>query len=146
MVIKRIKERHLVVMFVVILAGALSFFLQAAPKNDEKAENGELEAIELFLTSRGSPLRGYGRVFLDAAKENGLDWMILPAICWKASWCGRDAAAMALKNPFALRLKKKGLIRFSSVTASIFAAAKVVKKKYKGLPPKQILLLYDGRF
>lgn len=76
------------------------------------------EAIDTFLTSRGSILAGYGTKFVEEANKNDIDWRLLVAIAGRETTFGKNMCKnpKAPNNPFGWGSCKIG---FKSINESI---------------------------
>lgn len=78
----------------------------------------QAEKIDAYFAKRNMPLEGYGMKFAEAAKENGLEWSLLPAIAIKESTGGKFACH---NNPFGWGSCK---IKFKDFDTAILVVAK----------------------
>ncbi|MCK9345004.1 MAG: hypothetical protein M0P64_02675 [Candidatus Pacebacteria bacterium] len=77
----------------------------------------QAEKIDAYFAKRDMPLEGYGAKLAQAAKDNDLDWRLLPAIAIKESTGGKFACH---SNPFGWGSCK---IKFKSFDAAIETVA-----------------------
>jgi Mannosyl-glycoprotein endo-beta-N-acetylglucosaminidase len=76
--------------------------------------------------------RGFGRVFIEAGRQNNIDPLILAAISAHESGAWKSRAAR-LKNNWMGLMAKGGAKRFATPEASIFYAAQLLNRKpFKG--------------
>lgn len=92
---------------------------------EAKIREAHAKAIDTFFESRNAPLAGYGKVFVDEAIKNDIDWRLLPAIAMRESTGGIQAckSVNAPNNSFGWFSCKKG---FSSNDAAIAHIAKTL--------------------
>ncbi|HAQ02925.1 TPA: hypothetical protein DEP30_02205 [Candidatus Nomurabacteria bacterium] len=91
----------------------------SAITTQEKADfKKKADAIDTFLTSRGSVLAGYGAKFVEEADKNNIDWRLLIAIAGRETTFGRNMCKnpKAQNNPFGWGSCKIG---FKSIDESI---------------------------
>ena len=91
----------------------------SAITTQEKADfKKKADAIDTFLTSRGSVLAGYGAKFVEEADKNNIDWRLLIAIAGCETTFGRNMSKnpKAQNNPFGWGSCKIG---FKSIDESI---------------------------
>lgn len=65
--------------------------------NQQVIKDERAERIDAYFTQRKMPLAGYGKIFVEEADKNGIDWRLMPAISIKESSGGLH---MCQYNPF----------------------------------------------
>ena len=85
---------------------------------EEKDLKKQAEQVDTFFGKYDAPLEGYGLKFVTEAKNNGLDWRLLPAIAMRETTGGKQACKnpKAPNNNFGWASCKSG---FESVDQSI---------------------------
>ncbi len=109
------------------VAGALAFNQAIDPETE--ILKAKAEAIDTFFREHNMPLEGTGAKMVEEAKENGLDWRLLPAIAARESTGGRHECKRVPNNAFGWGSCKIG---FKSNEEAI----EVVAKNLGGNNPK----------
>ncbi len=110
------------------------------------ANDGRILVVNKFLAKYGSPMKGHGREFVEAADKNGLDWRLLPAIAFQESNLGKKIPKGSY-NPFgwAVYTGKNGGAKFTNWSGAINTVAVGIKKDYisRGLhTPEAMVIRY----
>lgn len=111
------------------------------------AGDGRYLVVDTFLAKYGSPMRGHGADFVQAADRNGLDWRLLPAIAFQESNLGKKIPRGSY-NPFGwgIYTGQNSGVRFQDWSDSIHTVARGLRKNYleKGLTtPEKIVVKYS---
>ena len=96
-----------------------------------KASDARPVLVENFLRENGSPMIGYGEIFIAAADKYDLDWRLLPAIAFQESTLGKNTI-FGSHNAFGwgvLDNSTKGM-SFDSWDEAIFTVAKGLREDY----------------
>lgn len=108
------------------------------------------EAIDTFLTSRGSVLAGYGAKFVEEANKNDIDWRLLVSIAGRETTFGRNMCKnpKAPNNPFGWGSCKFGFKSIDEsiekVSASLGGNSEGTAHHYTGKTTTQILRKYNS--
>lgn len=108
-------------------------------KSDERGEivrkklDNKAQILSAYLASYNSPLAYHAQDFIDAAKEYGLDWRLLPAISGVESTFGKFTPGGY--NGWGWGVYGTQAIYFNSWREGIFTVAKGLRENYlnKGL-------------
>lgn len=100
-----------------------------------------IDAVNNFFHRGKMPLSGYGKIFVEQADKNGIDYRLLPAIAVKESGGGKRYPKSG-NNPFGWASAK---VKFSSIDeAIIFISAKLgTGKNYAGKNTLKKLQTYN---
>lgn len=115
-----------------------------------KEKKAKIEAIDTFLTSRGSVLAGYGEKFVEEAEKNDIDWRLLIAISGRETTFGRNMCKniKAPNNPFGWGSCKIGFKSIDEsiekVSASLGGNSEGTAHHYTGKTSTQILRKYNS--
>ncbi len=117
----------------------------------EKADfKKKADAIDTFLTSRGSVLAGYGAKFVEEAEKNNIDWRLLVSIAGRETTFGRNMCKnpKAPNNPFGWGSCKIGFKSIDEsiekVSASLGGNSEGTAHHYSGKTTLQILRKYNS--
>jgi len=108
------------------------------------------EAIDTFLTSRGSVLAGYGAKFVEEANKNDIDWRLVVAIAGRETTFGRNMCKnpKAPNNPFGWGSCKFGFKSIDEsiekVSASLGGNSEGTAHHYQDKTTTQILRKYNS--
>ncbi len=108
------------------------------------------DAIDTFLTKRGSVLAGYGAKFVEEAEENDIDWRLLVSIAGRETTFGRNMCKnpKAPNNPFGWGSCKIGFKSIDEaiekVSASLGGNSEGTAHHYEGKTTLQILRKYNS--
>lgn len=108
-------------------------------------EDERAKKIDAYYAKRGMPLEGYGAKLVKVAKENNLDWRLLPAIAIKESTGGKFAC---YNNPFGWGSCKIKFKNFDSaietVGMNLGGKNPNTEQYYKGATTTEILQHYNN--
>jgi hypothetical protein len=108
------------------------------------------DAIDTFLTKRGSVLAGYGAKFVEEAEKNDIDWRLLVSIAGRETTFGRNMCKnpKAPNNPFGWGSCKIGFKSIDEsiekVSASLGGNSEGTAHHYSGKTTLQILRKYNS--
>lgn len=108
------------------------------------------DAIDTFLTKRGSVLAGYGAKFVEEAEKNDIDWRLLVSISGRETTFGRNMCKnpKAPNNPFGWGSCKIGFKSIDEaiekVSASLGGNSEGTARHYTGKTTLQILRKYNS--
>ena len=108
------------------------------------------DAIDTFLTKRGSVLAGYGAKFVEEANKNDIDWRLLVSIAGRETTFGRNMCKnpKAPNNPFGWGSCKIGFKSIDEsiekVSASLGGNSEGTAHHYGGKTTLQILRKYNS--
>ncbi len=121
--------------------------LNQAVANEAKDLKAKAEAIDSYFKSHDMPLEGSGLKMVQEAKNNDLDWRLLPAIAVRESTGGKFDCKKVENNPFGWGSCKIG---FDSLDDAIETVARNLggnnpntEKHYADKTTKQILRAYN---
>lgn len=121
--------------------------ITAQEKEDLK---NKADAIDTFLTKRGSVLAGYGAKFVEEAEKNDIDWRLLVSIAGRETTFGRNMCKnpKAPNNPFGWGSCKIGFKSIDEsiekVSASLGGNSESTAHHYSGKTTYQILRKYNS--
>ncbi len=108
------------------------------------------DAIDTFLTKRGSVLAGYGAKFVEEADKNDIDWRLLVSIAGRETTFGRNMCKnpKAPNNPFGWGSCKIGFKSIDEsiekVSAALGGNSESTAHHYEGKTTLQILRKYNS--
>ncbi len=117
---------------------------------EAEARKKHIEAIDTFLTARGSVLAGYGAKFVAEAEDNDIDWRLLVSIAGRETTFGRNMCKnpKAPNNPFGYGSCKIGFKSIDDaiekVSASLGGNDEKTAHHYNGKTTVQILRKYNS--
>jgi len=77
-----------------------TFALNLAEDPEALTKAARADAIDAYFQGRAMPLAGTGKIMVQEAEKNGLDWRLLPAIAVRESTGGKNACKRVANNPF----------------------------------------------
>jgi hypothetical protein len=106
------------------------------------------EEIDAFLSKYNSPLKGYGKKFVQEADKNNIDWRLLVAISGRESTFGIHSCINHVENSFgygSCSIHFKSIDdAIESISASLGGNDKSTEYYYKGKNTIQILRTYNS--
>ena len=123
-------------------------FGKAEPINPElKSVDDRAAKIDAYYRKFGLPLAGYGKVMVEAADKNGLDWRLIPAFAMIESTAGKFGCQSVPNNDFGWASCKVG---FASREQAINAIAEhlagnrsATAHYYAGKDTREIIETYN---
>ncbi len=121
---------------------------EAITTPEEKDRKERAAKIDAVLARYDSPLEGYGKKFVEAADENGIDFRLVAAIAGQESTFGKHACKKAA-NSFlgygSCKISFKSVDEaIEKVSASLGGNNEATARHYDGKTTEQILKKYNS--